>query len=89
MPFGWLTGTFAFYSQSTDCGEKAFEEMRTFVLNIEFKVLIGPASRAGWPMVTLTWGTECEHDSCTEEGHQEVVSVWRIWWLQPWEWMRW
>lgn len=63
--------------------------MRTFVLNIEFKVLIGHASGAGWPMVTLILGTECENGSCTEEDHQEVVSVWRIWCLRPWEWMRW
>lgn len=63
--------------------------MRTFVLNVTFKVLIGHASRAGWPIVTLIWGAECESDSCAEEDHQGVVSIWGIWCLWPWEWMRW
>lgn len=34
----------------------------------------------------LILGTECESDSCAEEDHQEVVSVWRIWCLYPCEW---
>lgn len=62
--------------------------MRKFALNIQFKVLIGHASRAGRPMVTLILGPECESSSCTEEDQQEVVCVWGIWCLWPWEWMR-